>query len=733
MSNTNILNLPVAIALSGDEWIGPVVQGGTDKRAQVGLLDSFTQSGGLQSVNLVFAGPSSGSAAAPTFRSLVNADIAGAGAALTKADDTNVTLTLGGSASTALVNAASLTLGWTGQLAISRGGTGQATAAAGFDALSPTTTQGDLIYRNATTNTRLAAGTSGYLLQTNGAGSNPSWAGFLQSGTGAITRTWNAKVAEVASITDFGAVAGDSSSGTKTANAAAIVAAWTAAPDILIPTGTFYTDPITVPSGARSIRGYNPDTCILSGQPTAGNYLVTFNHASPFRAERLGISVAVDGIQTANGLRVQNATSGAIRDCHLSGSIALQFNSCTDFEIEDNLVTAWWQFGILGTVCTHITITDNDVRPCFDNTGGNAIEVLNGNGVVITDNVIDKPAVFGINAQAQGASLVGLVICNNRIKGNIREAIIVSTFDADVTNFIVNDNVCTFDEYGVSQDYGIDIIAASDGSFTATNGVVSNNLVRKSGKNGIEIEYAKYITISGNTIVDPGSWVGASSAEKNGIVAAGQYLNIVGNEIIDTLGNLVYAISEQSVGTNNTFSDNTGTVGSSGFYSISGSTSTAGRVATKFIQGDYLIAGSAVQVSHTGDTNKTTLATVTIPANIMGSNGFLRISAIWGFVGTAGAKTCTIEFGGTAYINSAFGATALSARSEPIIANRNATNSQVGFATGQVNFSSTTTGVTTSAVDTTANVSLIFTVQLANSGDTASLEGYLVELLSPSS
>jgi hypothetical protein len=45
-------------------------------------------------------------------------------AALTKTDDTNVTLTLGGSASTALLNAASLTLGWTGQLFTTRGGTG---------------------------------------------------------------------------------------------------------------------------------------------------------------------------------------------------------------------------------------------------------------------------------------------------------------------------------------------------------------------------------------------------------------------------------------------------------------------------------------------------------------------------------------------------------------------------------------------------------------------------------
>lgn len=53
-------------------------------------------------------------------------DIA-SGQALTKTDDTNVTLTLGGTPSTALLAAASLTLGWTGQLAISRGGTGSST------------------------------------------------------------------------------------------------------------------------------------------------------------------------------------------------------------------------------------------------------------------------------------------------------------------------------------------------------------------------------------------------------------------------------------------------------------------------------------------------------------------------------------------------------------------------------------------------------------------------------
>jgi hypothetical protein len=45
-------------------------------------------------------------------------------AALTEVNDTNVTLTLGGTPSTALLHAASITAGWTGTLSGTRGGTG---------------------------------------------------------------------------------------------------------------------------------------------------------------------------------------------------------------------------------------------------------------------------------------------------------------------------------------------------------------------------------------------------------------------------------------------------------------------------------------------------------------------------------------------------------------------------------------------------------------------------------
>ena len=60
-------------------------------------------------------------------------------------------------------------------LPIGNGGTGQTTATAGFDALSPLTTQGDVLYYNGTHNVRLGNGTSGQVLKTLGAAANPAW------------------------------------------------------------------------------------------------------------------------------------------------------------------------------------------------------------------------------------------------------------------------------------------------------------------------------------------------------------------------------------------------------------------------------------------------------------------------------------------------------------------------------------------------------------------------------
>lgn len=87
------------------------------------------------------------------------------GAALTKTDDTNVTLTLGGTPTTALLVAASLTLGWTGTLGVARGGTNIASYAVG-----------DLLYASgSTTLSKLADVATGNALISGGVTTAPSW------------------------------------------------------------------------------------------------------------------------------------------------------------------------------------------------------------------------------------------------------------------------------------------------------------------------------------------------------------------------------------------------------------------------------------------------------------------------------------------------------------------------------------------------------------------------------
>jgi len=103
----------------------------------------------------------------PTALSVKNyiSSVAPVPAALTKVDDTNVTLTLGGTPATALLQAVSLTLGWAGQLDLTRGGTNA----------SLTASNGGIVYSTATAMAILSGtATAGQLLQS-GSSAAPSW------------------------------------------------------------------------------------------------------------------------------------------------------------------------------------------------------------------------------------------------------------------------------------------------------------------------------------------------------------------------------------------------------------------------------------------------------------------------------------------------------------------------------------------------------------------------------
>lgn len=176
-----------------------------------GVLSATGTGGTVTSVSVVTANGFSGTVATATTTPAIT--LSYAGAALTKTDDTNVTLTLGGTPATALLQAASLTLGWTGTLGVARGGTNIASYAVG-----------DILYASAsTTLSKLPDVATGNALISGGVTTAPSWGkigltthvsgtlpiangGTNQTSLGDITRTSDTNVTLTLGGTPTGAV-----------------------------------------------------------------------------------------------------------------------------------------------------------------------------------------------------------------------------------------------------------------------------------------------------------------------------------------------------------------------------------------------------------------------------------------------------------------------------------------------------------------------------------------------
>jgi hypothetical protein len=150
---------PLNINLTNLAAIGSATFGGN-----LSFANSFTTSGNF-SVTQTYTDTTN--VTFPTSGTLATTAQLPTPAALTKVDDTNVTITLGGSPSNALLQGVSLTMGWNGQAAVPRGGTGLAS-----------TTPFGLIAGGATSTgnfQNVGTGAGGTILQGNGTGALPSF------------------------------------------------------------------------------------------------------------------------------------------------------------------------------------------------------------------------------------------------------------------------------------------------------------------------------------------------------------------------------------------------------------------------------------------------------------------------------------------------------------------------------------------------------------------------------
>lgn len=240
---------------------GTGVNNGASTATYAGNLNfasSFTTSGAF-AVTQTYTGITN--VTFPTSGTLATTAQIPSGAALTKTDDTNVTLTLGGSPTTALVNAASLTLGWTGQLGLTRGGT----------AASLTASNGGIVYSNSTTLAVLAGTATARQMLQSGSSTTPAWS----------TTTWPATTtANRILYSSATSVIGEITS----ANSSVLVTDGSGVPGFSTTLPAFTTSSITFSPTTGGIVGTTTNDDVAAGKvgefissvvPSAGNSVTT--------------------------------------------------------------------------------------------------------------------------------------------------------------------------------------------------------------------------------------------------------------------------------------------------------------------------------------------------------------------------------------------------------------------------------------------------------------------------
>lgn len=575
-----------------------------------------------------------------------------------------------------------------------------------------TRTQGDLIRGGASAWERLALGTSGYHLQSDG--TDAGWAGFLQAGTGAQTRTWQDKTRERVSPEDFGAV-GNGTTDDSTA--------WTNAIN--------YLDSL----GGGAIHASPGATYIVQGLPIAECVYIHLNGAilrlpvTPTSAMFIAPAGFADGgdntgfqgggilngeldgrDSTQRGIDFSLNNMGRLErfildDVYIhdfsraySGSLNDRQPSIVNCRIHDNTEgvrirvnhpyirnTAFRTNGVAITCDTGAIIQDLHVTGCifaFNDVhiapgAGGEVQGCLFNGCVFykaadpvgvtvnADNFFVGCEFVGVNdgdiglhIGGRGCSVVG---CNFGLSFNENASDCFGTaairLGADADDVCITGNV--FWVLGTGPG-----IIDNGGTFRCLN--VSGNTARIAGArkfisstmSGANV--LAHPNINSNSIEIIGTGLGAGE----GVIQIADLddvgASITGNVFFASGGTVAtgHALAlpdvTDSVITGNkfrNFDDPISVSGGSGkarWDNNLASPTASGLSALERGQDWRVLAASGVAIAHTGTTIDTTLVTIPLPAGTMGANGVLRVTTVWTFTNNGNNKILAVRLGGAA-------------------------------------------------------------------------------------
>jgi hypothetical protein len=151
--------------------------------------------------------------------------------------------------------------------------------------------------------------------------------------------------------------------------------------------------------------------------------------------------------------------------------------------------------------------------------------------------------------------------------------------------------------------------------------------------------------------------------------------------------------------------------------------------------GSRVIAQSAISATLTGTVNETTLATIPIPAGMIGLNGHCRVTTLWSFTKSTTVKEQFIRLGGLSgsmlahrFINGSDGNVNSKLKMISDFYNVNSLSVQKGdLEYSNIGYSDA--NILSGNVDTSVNQDLVLSGKLELGTDTMILQSYCVEIL----
>jgi len=446
--------------------------------------------------------------------------------------------------------------------------------------------QGDILYYSANGWQRLATGTSGYFLKTQGSDANPTWSNAPTTATLVVAASDSKDTSPADYIADG------------TDDDVQIQAALDALPSgggkVVLLEGNYNGGQITIPSNT-TLSGMGPSTILKMTDDTDDRFIVNSDRTNG------NINIVIENLYI-DGNKDEQVELGPADSYGNAG--ALDFRNVENLVVRNNTIVNAWAAGVETTLSENVIITGNRIDDSADdgiaindqtiyaivsnniitnaglgvNYGSPAgIEIQDGShDVSVSNNVIRNALSTGIQVSTHAGSTrcYNVEIIGNSVYASdigIYVAGIAGSFASDITisgnsaSSNTNEGIVTTSATGITISNNTAASNAGDAGIKLLTGtthtIVNGNTVRLNSRGGITANAdADYNQISNNTITDNGA---ASGGTQVGIVIHGDYIDIFDNVSADTgpgtqqYGIVFYSGANEGIARGNRFYGNT--------------------------------------------------------------------------------------------------------------------------------------------------------------------------------